>query len=211
MNDHPAQSHEDRPPPRAVIFDLDGTLTEPLLDFVAIRHEIGIAPGRPILEALEDWDPAARARAEDILRRHELDAIAAATLADGCQEILAHLAALGIPTAILTRNVRDAVTAFVRRFNFSFQAIYTREDGPPKPSPHGALVLCRALGCAAADTLAVGDYKFDVIAGRAAGCRTALVRYAPPDDLDAWGQPDLIVRSLRELLPLWNGHTPRDR
>ena len=29
------------PSPRAVIFDLDGTLTEPVLDFDAIRAEIG--------------------------------------------------------------------------------------------------------------------------------------------------------------------------
>ena len=189
--------------PRAVIFDLDGTLTEPLLDFEAIRREIGIEPGQPILEALDDRDPAARARADEILRRHEMDAIAAATLADGCRELLALLQGLGIPTAILTRNVRDAVTAFERRFNLRFQAIHTREDGPPKPSPHGVLVLCRALGIAGADTLAVGDYKYDVIAGRDAGCRTALVRHAPPDDLAAWGPPDLFVRSLRELLPLW--------
>jgi len=33
------------PAPRAVIFDLDGTLTEPLLDFDAMRAEIGLAPG----------------------------------------------------------------------------------------------------------------------------------------------------------------------
>ena len=193
-----------------MIFDLDGTLTEPLLDFEAIRREIGIEPGLPILEALDHRDTAGRARAEEILRRHELEAIAAATLADGCRDLLALLESLRVPTAILTRNVRDAVTAFERRFDFRFQAVHTREDGPPKPSPHGALALCRALGIAAADTLAVGDYKFDIIAGRDAGCRTALVRHAPPDDLAAWGPPDLFVRSLRDLLPLWAPSAPPD-
>jgi HAD superfamily hydrolase (TIGR01509 family) len=190
--------------PSAVIFDLDGTLTRPLLDFEVIRREVGIAPGLPILEAMEGWAPARRARAEEILRRHELDAIAAATLADGCEELLALLAARGIPTAILTRNVREAVAAFTRRFNLRFHAVYTREDGPPKPSPHGALALCRALGTPPEDTLAVGDYKYDVIAGRDAGCRTILVRHAPPEDLAAWGPPDRVVASLRELLPLWS-------
>ncbi len=194
--------------PRAVIFDLDGTLTEPLLDFDEMRREIGIAPGLPILEALEGKDEAFRARAEVILRRHELDAIAAATLAEGCRELLALLAAQRIPTAILTRNVRDAVDAFVARFGFRFEAVYTRDDGPAKPSPHGARVLCEALGFPAAETLAVGDYKFDVIAARGAGCRTALVRHPPPDDLVDWGSPDLVVPSLWHLLPLWSGQAP---
>ena len=190
-------------PPRAVIFDLDGTLTEPLLDFAAIRRELGIAPGLPILEALEGRPADELAVAEEILRRHELAAIEAAVLADGCRELLGHLDARGVPFAILTRNVRAAVELFARRFGFRFAAVYTREDGPPKPSPHGARVLCAAMGAPPADTLAVGDYKYDVIAARDAGCPTVLVREAPPADLAAWGPPDRVVRSLRELLALW--------
>jgi HAD superfamily hydrolase (TIGR01509 family) len=189
--------------PRAVIFDLDGTLTEPLLDFEAIRREIGIASGLPIIEALEGRPEAERARAEEILRRHELRAIDAAVLADGCLELLALLAGRHIPVAILTRNMRDAVAAFTRRFGLTFAAVYTREDGPPKPSPHGARLLCQTMDTPPAETLAIGDYKYDVIAGREAGCRTALVRHPAPDDLSDWGSPDLVVRSLRELLPLW--------
>src|SRR6185369_9337628 len=88
-------------PPRAVIFDLDGTLTEPVLDFDAIRAEIGLPPG-PILEQLAGADPALRARAEVILRRHELAAIDRATLADGCTELLGDLHARRVPHAILT-------------------------------------------------------------------------------------------------------------
>lgn len=193
--------------PRAVIFDLDGTLTEPLLDFAAIRREIGLAPDLPILEALKERDADFQAGAEVILRRHELDAIASATLADGCIELLARLRTLGIPMGILTRNMREAVDAFVARFarlDVTFQAIYTREDGPPKPAPDGARALCEALGFPPAQTLAVGDYKFDVMAARAAGCRAALVRDPPPTDLEEWGSPDLVVASLRDLLPLWS-------
>ena len=35
----------------AVIFDLDGTITRPFLDFDAIRREMGLPHGLPILEA----------------------------------------------------------------------------------------------------------------------------------------------------------------
>jgi HAD superfamily hydrolase (TIGR01509 family) len=191
--------------PRAVIFDLDGTLTEPVLDFDAIRDEIGLRPGLPILEQMVDLDGPARARAEAIILRHEREAIARATLAEGCAELLAALAALAIPIAILTRNVREVVDTFGRAFGFTFHGIYTREDGPPKPSPAGVLALCAQMRVAPAETLTVGDYKFDVIAGRSAGSRTVLVRREPlePHAWDDWGSPDLVVQSLRELLPLF--------
>ena len=49
-----------------MIFDLDGTLTEPVLDFDAIRAEIGLPEGVPILEHLDVLDGAGRARAEAV-------------------------------------------------------------------------------------------------------------------------------------------------
>ena len=191
--------------PRAVIFDLDGTLTEPVLDFDAIRAEIGLPDNVPILEYIERLTVAERAHAEAVMVRHERAAIAQATLADGCADLLGHLRDREIPIAILTRNVREVVETFARMFTFQFHAVYTREDGPPKPSPAGALSLCRAMGVAPAETLTVGDYKYDVIAGREAGCRTALVsrEALAPEELVEWGSPDVVVRSLRELLPLF--------
>jgi HAD superfamily hydrolase (TIGR01509 family) len=191
--------------PRAVIFDLDGTLIHSALDFDAMRAEIGLRPGLPILEQLEGADAALRARAEEIMRRHERAAVAGATLTDGCAELLERLAALGVPIAILTRNVREVVDTVARSFALRFHSAYTREDGPPKPSPHGVLALCTALGVTPADALAVGDYKFDIIAGRRAGCRTALLsaRDLGADELPDWGPPDLVIRSLRELLPMF--------
>jgi HAD superfamily hydrolase (TIGR01509 family) len=192
-------------PPRAVIFDLDGTLADSVLDFDAIRAEIGLRPGLPILEQLEDASPDERHRAEAIMRRHERAAIAGATLTDGCADLLAHLADMEIPTAILTRNVREVVDSFARAFDLRFRAVYTREDGPPKPSPAGVLKLCTELGVSPPETLTVGDYKFDVLAGRNAGSRTALLLREPLTELELveWGAPDLVIRSLRELLPLF--------
>lgn len=189
--------------PRAVIFDLDGTLTQPLLDFDAMRAEIGLPPG-PILEQLAHADAATQARAEEILRRHEREAIARATLADGCADVLAHLASRRVPAAILTRNIREVVDTFVASFGFSFAAVYTREDGPHKPSPAGVFALCEKMGVVPSETLMVGDYKFDILAGRNAGCATALVlgsHQPTPDELPDWGPPDVVVTSLRELLP----------
>ena len=194
------------PAPRAVIFDLDGTLAHSRLDFDAIRAEIGLQPGLPILEQLATAGPDERARAELIMRRHERAAIADATLTDGCADLLGHLAARAIPMGILTRNIREVVETFARTFAFHFHAIYTREDGPHKPAPDGVLALCEKLNAQPAETLTVGDYKYDVEAGRRAGCRTVLLRAEPmsPQERLEWGAPDLVVASLRELLPLFD-------
>ena len=40
-------------PPKAILFDMDGTLTAPMLDFPRIKAEMGIGE-RPILEALAE-------------------------------------------------------------------------------------------------------------------------------------------------------------
>jgi HAD superfamily hydrolase (TIGR01549 family) len=199
-----------RTPIRAVIFDLDGTLTAPLLDFAAIRRELAIAPGHPILEALEHFELARRVEAEEILRRREMEAIEAATLAPGCREVLAFLEARALPAAILTRNIRAAVEHFISRFGLRFAASFTREDGPAKPAPDGVTALCRSLAVAPSETLVVGDYRFDILAGRDAGCRTALVRSAGVGETvplsvaqsPEWGPPDHVVDSLHALIPL---------
>jgi len=190
--------------PAAVLFDLDGTLTRPLLDFDAIRAEIGLAPGLPILEQLAAGDDALRARGEAVMRRHELAAIEAAVLQDGCVDLLAHLDERRVPRGILTRNTRAAVARFCERFALRFDAIWTREDGAPKPSPEGVLALLGVMGVTPAEAVVVGDFRFDILAGQAAGCRTVLLRDADtPADLSTWGPPDLVIDSLRELLAAW--------
>jgi len=70
------------PAPEAFIFDLDGTLTIPQLDFEVIRKEMGIAAG-PILEELELLDDETAARARKVLEKHEEQAASTAVLQEG--------------------------------------------------------------------------------------------------------------------------------
>jgi HAD superfamily hydrolase (TIGR01549 family) len=78
--------------PRAVLFDMDGTLTAPWLNFAKIRAEIGIGE-KAILEAIMAMAGDARRAAEAILHRHEEEAAEGSTLNDGCREVLAWLEA----------------------------------------------------------------------------------------------------------------------
>jgi HAD superfamily hydrolase (TIGR01509 family) len=162
---------------RGVVFDLDGTLVVQELDFEAMRREIGLPPGTPLLEALDRMDGTGRAAALAVLHRHELAAAETARLTPGVGAFLDRLAACGVRLAILSRNMRDAVDRVLRRCGLSFDLVLAREDAPYKPSPEGLWQICAAWGVAPAEVLMVGDYLYDLQAGRSAGTRTALVTH----------------------------------
>jgi HAD superfamily hydrolase (TIGR01509 family) len=184
----------------AVIFDLDGTLTRPFLDFDAIRGEIGISGG-PILEAVAEMGPESRARAEAILLRHEWEAAVHSTLQDSAAEVLAALRTRGHPVAIFTRNARPTVDYILQQHGLWVDAVRTREDGAFKPSPEPVQALCRTLNADPARSWVVGDFLFDILSGRAAGARTVLMigeAEPPPFSTEA----DFVIRRLPELLPI---------
>ena len=109
-----------------------------------------------------------------------------------------HLEALAIPVGILTRNVRDVVETFARASTFGFTPSTPARTARPSRLPPGCWPCARSW-VPPRPRLTVGDYKFDVLAGRNAGCRTALVCREPltDDELPEWGSPDLVIRSLR--------------
>ena len=184
----------------AILFDLDGTLTRPYLDFDAIRAEIGITGG-PILEALSAMDDDARERGETILLRHEAEAATHATLQEGAVHVLATLRSQGFPVGIVTRNARRTVHEVLEAHGIVVDGIRTREDGAIKPSPEAVRSLCEQFGASPAMSWMVGDYLFDVLAGNAAGARTVLM-LGDSECPDYGAQADFVIRRLAELLPL---------
>jgi len=183
----------------AVIFDLDGTLTKPYLDFDAIRKEIGVTG--PILEAIEHFTGDERLRADSILARHEWDAARNAALYEGAAEVVAECRARGFPVAIMTRNARPTACHVLDTFGIAVDAIRTREDGAIKPSPEPVFDLCRQLDADPRKSWVVGDFRFDILSGRAAGTRTVLMVGDDPVPDYAHGA-DHVIRRLAELLPL---------
>ncbi len=161
---------------RAVIFDLDGTITRPFFDFDAIREEIGLPrDSGPVLESMEKMDAEQRRAAEEILHRHEQRAVAESTLNPGARETLSALRRAGVRIGILTRNRRTNALAIARKHNLKFDAIVGREDGPVKPHSFGVLRLCEQFGVEPHQTLLVGDYLFDLLCAKAAGALAVLL------------------------------------
>ncbi len=196
-------------PIKAVIFDLDGTITEPYFDFDAIREEIGLARNSgPILEAMQSMTVPQRERAEAILHGHEEKAVTASTLNPGARETLDGLRERGIPTGILTRNRKDNALAVADKHRLRFDAVVGREDGPVKPDAFGVLHLCRRFAVPPAQTMVVGDYLFDLVCARAAGAIPVLI--ANHDRAAEFSlQADFTVQTLSELLPIIDNHNNR--
>jgi HAD superfamily hydrolase (TIGR01509 family) len=185
----------------AVIFDLDGTITQPFLDFDRIRAEVGLPAGRPILEALDTLSESDRARAEAVLARHEQQAAEQSTLNPGARETIAGLRARGCPVAILTRNARHWTRFILEKHHIEVDLIRCREDGAIKPSPIPILEICQALDAEPQSTWVVGDHRFDMICGREAGARTVLLLSAP--DRSHFAElADYVIHALPDLIPL---------
>lgn len=183
------------------IFDMDGTLTVAAHDFDAIRSELGLPQGLPILEQLAEL-PADRS--DELHRRLgmiELEVARLASPSDGSRSLLDYLKARGSRLGIVTRNSRPNALVTLEKCGlsgfFEESFIVGREIGRPKPSPEGIQELLGRWKAAPEQAVMVGDFRFDVLSGRAAGTATVWVTHGK--DAQDSPAPDLRVRDLDEL------------
>ncbi len=169
-------------PIKAVIFDFDGTLTLPeALDFAAIKRKLGCPENEPVLEyILNIPDPVKQKEMLTELEIFETEGAARSVPAEGAEDILVALQIRKIPVAVLTRNSYRSVARALQNFNTigpeDFAVIVTRDDALPiKPDPAGVLFIASQLNIPPANILVVGDYIFDMQAGRKAGCSTVML------------------------------------
>ena len=189
------------PAPEAFIFDLDGTLTIPQLDFEVIRKEMGIAAG-PILEELELLDDETAARARKVLEKHEEQAASTAVLQEGAREVLAELRRRKLPTAILTRNSRQSLDTILQLHRLEIDTSLSRDEAPVKPSPEAVLILCDKMGVAPVKTYVIGDYIFDIESARNAAAVSVLLLNSKNSMFSE--QADLKIANLMEILDFPN-------
>ncbi len=183
-----------------VIFDLDGTITRPFLDFDAIRTEMGLsADAGPILEAMEHMSEEERTHAEQVLLEHESRAADESVLNDGARRTLDALRRAGIKIGILTRNKRINAEAVARKHNLTFDAIVDRQDGPAKPDAFGVLRLCEIFAAKPAETLVVGDFLYDLLSAKAANATAILLKNSEKTQKFA-KYADFTITSLDEIL-----------
>ncbi|KAF1011750.1 MAG: Phosphoglycolate phosphatase [Pseudomonas fluorescens] len=122
------------------------------------------------------------------------------------------LAGRGCRLGILTRNARELAHVTLQAIGladcFAVEDVLGREDAAPKPDPDGLLKLAGAWDVSPAEMVMVGDYRFDLDCGRAAGTRTVLVNLPenPWPELADWHAADCV--HLRQMIQTDLNKTP---
>lgn len=214
--------------PRGIVFDLDGTLIDSRGDIVAAVNHALVKSGREALPAATiarfigdgarvllaksariDASGGAGAGALDALVADYTEYYSAHPLdftrwIDGALEALEAIRARGdLKTALCTNKPRAITTAVLAALDVagSFDASYAGGDGPErKPSPEPLRRIAEALSVSTAELVMVGDGPQDVLAGRAAGCRTVgLLSGFQPMSRVLEARPDITIESMSEL------------
>ena len=193
---------------KGVLFDFDGTLTKPgLIDFMAIKQAIGCPREMAVLEYIGLQPHEKRGVLMKILEVHETKAARSAVPNEGAKACLSTLRNKQIPMGIITRNSLKSVISALEQFEGitcdDFHAVITREGISPKPSPEGVFKAAENMGCLAEELMVVGDFRFDVIAGKRAGAMTILLTNGEGSTmLPGDPMPDYMCRHLGEVVEI---------
>jgi phosphoglycolate phosphatase len=206
--------------PRAVLFDLDGTLIDsapdlagaanalradhglPALPYEQLRPMVGagargmigrafgIAPGHAEFEPLRDA----------FLARYEMGMLERTRVFEGVSELLASIRDAGLAWGIVTNKASRFALPVVQGLGLlalSDTLVCGDTTAHAKPHPEPLWEAARRVGCAPEDCLYVGDDLRDVQAGRAAGMATIAVAWGylgEGEAIEAWGADAVIER-----------------
>lgn len=213
----------------AVFFDLDGTLADSAKDITLALElaltEVGVHTDHPVHQ-LVDGSPleaifavaapdAPVAQFERFARsyRAHYDALQHGNtrLYPGVRETLEALSLLRPRPFLAVATAKRSETARAVCRHLGIEPFFQSIEGsagtaiPPKPAPDLLHLLLRRAEAPAERCLLVGDTLRDVLAGKAAGMRTAAATWGHGrrEDL-VRAAPDHVFEDLEDLLPLLN-------
>ncbi|HEX2020667.1 MAG TPA: phosphoglycolate phosphatase [Aurantimonas sp.] len=188
--------------PKAVLFDLDGTLVDSAPDIHVALNETLASYGEPpfTLEAVtgmvgrgvpvlierayaalgKDIDPATRDKAvERFLAIYEPRSTELTTLTAGASEATRILQERGVRLGVVTNKPEVATREILAHFGLLdlLDVVVGGDAGPAKkPEPGLLLLACERLALSVAEVVFVGDSENDVAAAHAAGMCVIAVR-----------------------------------
>lgn len=195
----PVTLREPAPTPAAVLWDMDGTLVDTEPYWMAAEHELVSSFGL-------SWtaDDAARMiglpllAAADVLRAHGVplpaETIVGRMLGQvvdrvresvpwqpGARELLAELAAAGVPSALVTMSYRALTDAVLEGAPDAFAAVVPGDEvthGKPHPEPY--LTAAARLGVDVRACIALEDSPPGIASALASGARTVGIQHIVP-------------------------------
>ena len=210
---------------RAVLFDMDGTLLDTAPDFVAVCQAMLAAHGRAPIDdqriqdvvsggaramvaATFDMDPEApgfETLRQEFLDRYQEHCAVFTRPYEGMAELLESIERSRLIWGVVTNKpVRFAAPIMQQLGLAERSAVLVCPDHVKnsKPDPEMLLLACSQLNIDPSQVLFIGDDLRDIESGRAAGTKTAAVRYGyiHPDDNPAHWGADVIVDHPRDLL-----------
>jgi phosphoglycolate phosphatase len=211
------------PAPRAILFDLDGTLADTAPDLAAavnyLRTQRGLEPtpyailrptasagARGMIGAAFGLQPADEGFEELRLQwfeRYQSAMAVESTLFDGVLELLDGIRAAGMDWGVVTNKPSRFTDPLIPQIGLAHAGCIVSGDttGFSKPHPAPLLEGARRLDVAPEHCWYVGDDLRDIEAGRAAGMVTVACAWGYCGELEPahWGA-DYLLESPRDLL-----------
>ena len=215
--------------PRAILFDLDGTLIDSAPDLAGACNEMRVERGLtplPYLDlrrmvgsgargmvgvafGLAPGDAGYEALRDEFLARYESRMTRQTRVFDAMVPVLAWLAEQRIPWGIVTNKATRFAAPLIASLGLAERAstlICGDTVTHAKPHPAPLLEAAARLQFAPAECVYVGDDRRDVDAGRAAGMRTIVAAwgYLGAGEHPAAWAADAVIAAPAELMALFS-------
>ncbi|HEY0489088.1 MAG TPA: HAD-IA family hydrolase [Telluria sp.] len=209
--------------PRAILFDLDGTLADTAPDLAAAVNHLRVVRGleptpysvlRPTASAgargmigaafgLTPADDGYEALRLEWFDRYQSAMAVHSTLFDGVPELIEGIGEAGMAWGVVTNKPARFTDPLIPQIGLEHAGCIVSGDTTPHPKPHPAPLLegARRLGVEPEQCWYVGDDLRDIEAGRAAGMITVACAwgYCGSIEPQTWGA-DYLVDTPLDLL-----------
>jgi phosphoglycolate phosphatase len=207
--------------PRAVLFDLDGTLADTAPDLAGAVNRLLVQRGlqakpyhllRPFAShgargligagfGLKPEDHGYEDLRIAFLQDYEANLARDSRLFDGVDTLLNHLQSKGLAWGIVTNKAARYTEALVPQIGLQSAGCVVSGDSTPHAKPHPAPLLeaARRLGVEAQHCWYVGDDLRDIQAGQAAGMQTVAATwgYCADTEPQSWGADALAATPIQ--------------
>ena len=161
---------------QAVLFDMDGTLLEPIDDGLPeYKARWGIAAHQLVVPSLLHLPAAAELEFIALEARVARDS----RVRPGFHALLADLERAGVGVGIVTNNSAESVNTVLEKHELPISVVRTRFDGAMKPAPDMLFQALEILGVAPAHAVLVGDTHADAGAAVNAALRACFLMAEP--------------------------------